>query len=134
MAEQHISPRERSVDSNARVLSVGYLVEQLQDRNQRLRKAGFTVDSTSDSDRAFALASANHYDCTVLGLAVPESVRNDIAAAVREKNPAAIVVMLYWGSIQNAELADAVLSVKTSDDDLQSILKHLLAIRSGVHR
>ena len=131
MAEQEILREDGPVRRGPRVLSVGYLVGELRKRNQRLQEAGFAVDSASRPNDAFALAKANPYNCAVFGAAVPEPIRNGISAVVREKNPDAVIVMLYWTGIQNTELADAVLHVNTSDHDLQNILKHLLIMRSG---
>ena len=114
-----------------RILSVGYLVDHLRARNERLREAGFAVDSASDASEAAELVRSVIYDAAVFGAAVPEEVRNAMAAAVRAKNSKAVIVMLYWSGIQHAELADAVLHINTSDADLQNIIAYMLESRTA---
>jgi DNA-binding response OmpR family regulator len=101
--EQSTVGRKHSLHDRACILSVGYLTDQLQKRNQKLQEAGFIVDAASDPHQALQKASAEYYDCAVFGIAVPDSIRNDIAAGVRKRNRDAVVIVLYWASTRNTE-------------------------------
>ena len=124
-----IPKKQTSLNGRVRVLSFGYLTDQLRDRNRRLEEAGFIVHASSDPDQGLEMAGTVHYDCVVLGITVPEKIRNAIAAEARRNNPKTLIVMLYWKGIQNAELADALLNISTSDDELHNIVYQLITMR-----
>lgn len=133
---QEIPKEHTSLNRRARVLSFGYLADQLRDRSRRLKEAGFIVDASSDPDEGLEMAGTRRYDCVVFGISVPEKIRNAIAAEARRRHSKTVIVMLYWKGIENAELADAVLNISTSGDELHHILDQLVSARrlSGLCR
>jgi DNA-binding response OmpR family regulator len=112
-----------------KILSFGYRLDRLTSRSERLRDAGYIVDMASDASQAEFLARKNCYAAAVLGAAVPTRDRNRIAELILAKNRACAIVMLYEGSIRNAELADAVLNCDTAEQNLPETIRHLLSQR-----
>lgn len=118
------------LDANRfRVLSVGRDQQLLQWRNNLLRNHGYQVTDARTASDAMAALGKRH-DLIIFGHAVPEQERNQIAAAARSSQPAAKIIMLYLGTIRHAELADALLSVHGTPDDLLRTIEHLLAERN----
>ncbi len=117
----------------ARVLVVSYRRDLLIRRAERLRQAGYSVDTAGDQRQAEFLLRHNSYDVAVLGIAVPEEARNRLAKALDQFTPGCAVIMLYECSIRNTELADAVLNSESAETDLADAIGHLLAHRSEDH-
>jgi len=97
-------------------------------RNNLLRSQGYAVtDARTAADAMAALGKP--YDVIIFGHAVPEEERNQIAAAAKNAQPAAKIIMLYLGTIRRAELADALLSVVGKPEALLHTIEVLLAER-----
>ena len=94
-----------------RVLSVEYSVPYLVKRHVALRRAEIAVESASSLREAMALLRLGEFDVVVLGHGIPETERNRIANTLLETKPSMRIVMMYAGSISNADHADAVLSI-----------------------
>ncbi len=91
-----------------RVLSVGSDISRLRMRQKALARAGFTSVSCS-VEGALAELRGSDIDAVILDPTLTEEQRNRIAAAVKQRRPGAKIVMLYDGSITNAELGDAII-------------------------
>lgn len=112
-----------------KILSVGFLVEPLLKRSAALSHAGFTVATISNAAKASRLLQEMEYDALVLGPAIPEPLRNSLALAARRRNPHIAIVMLYTGSIDNAEQADAVLNASTAEQNLAEAIRHVMGLK-----
>jgi DNA-binding NtrC family response regulator len=94
-----------------RVLSVEYSIPYLVKRHVALRRAEIPVESASTMREALSLMRLGEFDVAVLGHAIPETERNRIAEALLEMKPSIHIIMMYTGSISNADRAAAVLSI-----------------------
>ncbi len=110
----------------AKVLIVGYLDELLRERQAAFASAGFEVIAASDLRKAMQAVGGASLDVVVLGQGIPENERTQIARAAREKNVRAKLLMLYLGSIHNAELADALLHGTVRPEEICSTVTYLL--------
>jgi DNA-binding response OmpR family regulator len=114
-----------------RVLSFGYVDELLQKRHRFLAASGFEVTSIDTKSAGLRLLGTCEFDVLVIGHGVPLRDRNAVAA--RAKCGDAIrVIFLYRSNIRNAELADAVLSVDSSAEDLPQIILRLVGEQSRI--
>ena len=95
-----------------RVLSVEYSILHLVKRQVTLRRAEIPVESASSLREALALLRLGELNVAVLGHGIPEAERNRIADTLLETKPNIRIVMMYAGSINNADHADAVLSIE----------------------
>ncbi|HET6935381.1 MAG TPA: hypothetical protein VFI72_11120 [Candidatus Angelobacter sp.] len=110
----------------AKVLIVGYLDGVLQERTAAFSSAEFEVIPASDLQEAMRAIGTGSFDVVVLGHGVPESERNQIARSARDRNGRAKLLMLYLGSIHNAELADALLHGTVRPEEICSTVRYLL--------
>jgi len=94
-----------------RVLSIEYSIPYLVKRHVALRRAEVAVESASTLREAMALLRLGEFDVAVLGHGIPEAERDRIADTLLETKPNIRIVMMYSGSISNADHADAVLSI-----------------------
>jgi hypothetical protein len=109
-----------------RVLSVEYSIPYLVKRHVSLRRAEIPVESASSLREAMALMRLGDFDVAVLGHGIPEGERNRMADVLLETKPTIRIVMMYAGSISNAEHADAVLSID-GEQHLVATIKALAA-------
>ena len=107
-----------------RVLSVEYSIPYLVKRHVALRRAEIPVESASSLREAMALLRLGEFDVAVLGHGIPEIERNRIADVLLDAKPSIRIVMMYAGSISNANHADAVLSID-GEQHLVSTIKTL---------
>ena len=112
-----------------KILSVGFLVEPLVKRSAALSHAGFTVITISNAAKAARSLRETEYDAMVLGPAIPEPLRNSLALTAKRRNAHIAVVMLYTGSIENAEQADAVLNASTAEQNLAEAIRHVMGLK-----
>jgi DNA-binding NtrC family response regulator len=112
-----------------KILSVGFLVEPLVRRSVALSREGFTVATISNAAKAALSLRESEYDALVLGPAIPEPLRNSLALTAKRRNPHIAVVMLYAGSIDNAEQADAVLNASTAEQNLAEAIRHVMSLK-----
>ncbi len=110
----------------ASVLSIGLKKDALAERHRILREAGFEVVSSGVHEPLEPLASATRFQVAIFGPLVPESERNQAAARLVRACPHIRIIMLYEDTIRKAELADAVLNVKISSDDLARTVRYLI--------
>ncbi len=108
----------------AHILSYGHISHLVLSREKAFSEAGFDVNSTTSPAEVAALIGAKRCDVLVVGHTVPENERNRVASLFRSRNPGGRIVFLYLGSIQNADLADAVISVTNPPADLAITIAH----------
>ena len=109
-----------------RVLSIEYSIPYLVKRHVTLRHAEIPVESASSLREATALLRLGDFDVAVLGHNIPESERNRLADTLLETKPNIRIVMMYSGSIDHADHADAVLSID-GEQHLVATIKSLTA-------
>lgn len=112
------------------ILSFGLLMKALVERNRRLADAGFEVAAAASLREACELLGRNQYAAVVIGHGVPPRDRNELALCARRQQPQTKIIMLYNNSIDGAELAHAVLNVRTADQNLPETIRHLSSIAS----
>jgi len=105
----------------SRILCVGYSQKNVQERTQALVRAGYEVVATTDARAAETEAGTSQLDLIVLGYTLGSAERNRIATRARARNPRVRIVMLYRGSIQNAELADALLGIASAEALVETV-------------
>jgi CheY-like chemotaxis protein len=112
----------------AKILLVGYIAELLLERERTLRAAGYTVTVAS----TFASASAvikHKFDLAILTFSVPEDDRNQLARALKDADPNTKIIMTYFASVKNTELADALMQNTASAEDILRAVNHLLNVQ-----
>ena len=57
---------------------------------------------------------------------MPESERNRLARAIKQANPPAKIIMIYFDSVNNTQLADALLQTTASAEDVLRAVNHIL--------
>jgi len=107
------------------VLSLGYDRRRLLSRHKVLVAAGFHVTSVDNRDDVLRLLKSRRFHVLVIGHLVPMEDRNEVASQGKFLQNAR-VVFLYKGRISRTEMADAVLSVDGSPEDLNSTILWLV--------
>jgi hypothetical protein len=90
-------------------------------RHKILVDAGFRVISVDNRDDVLRLLKSHRFHVLVIGHLVPMEDRNEVASQGKFLQNAR-VIFLYNGRIAGAEVADAVLSVDGSPEDLNSAI------------
>jgi DNA-binding NtrC family response regulator len=114
----------------AKVLLVGYIAELLQERERTLRAAGYQVMVSPSFATASTAVAQELFDVAVLGFSVPENERNHLARAIKQANPSAKIIMIYFDSIKNTELADAIIPTTAGPDEILRAVHHILTSQS----
>jgi DNA-binding NtrC family response regulator len=114
----------------ARVLLVGYIPELLLERERTLRSAGYEVTVGPSLATAAAAIEQEFFDAAVLSFSVPEEDRNQLARALKNVQPEAKILMTYFDSLKNTELADALMPTTASAEELVRAVNHLLRERN----
>jgi DNA-binding NtrC family response regulator len=104
-----------------KVLSLAYDRRHLLARHKVLVDAGFHVISADNKDDVLRLLKTHRFHVLVIGHLVPMADRNEVASQGKFLQNAR-VIFLYNGRIAGAEVADAVLSVDGSPEDLNSAI------------
>jgi hypothetical protein len=117
----------------ASILSIGVNKQMLAQRHKLLRDAGFDVVSSGLGDSLAQLVCDLRFQIAIFGPHVPEAERNRAAARLIRSCRHMKIIMLYEDAIRKAEMADAVLSVKGSPDDLVQTVNYLLE-KNGADR
>ena len=73
------------------------------------------------------------FDVAVLGFSIPEDERSKVASAIKQANPATKIIMIYFASIKNTELADALLQTTAGAEGLLRAISHMLGAQNRVH-
>ena len=82
---------------------------------------GYQVDAADAREKALALSRENAYGAAIFGHNVPADLRNALAVNLKAANLKVKIIMLYEGSIKNAEDADALLSLGPPDRILDTL-------------
>ena len=106
------------------ILLYGHDRAALGQQEAALMEAGFKVAAVTTKRLAEKLARRRH-DAIILGYSLQKTDRNQVAALFKQANPHGCIVMTYAGSIDGAELADAVLSFNVPASDIVQALQHL---------
>jgi CheY-like chemotaxis protein len=114
----------------AKVLLVGYIVELLQERGLVLSDAGYEVTMASSFAIATDAIEQGLFHVAVLGFSIPEDERNRLARAIKQANPATRIIMVYFASIKNTELADALLQTTAGAEGLLRAIHHILTAQN----
>jgi CheY-like chemotaxis protein len=114
----------------AKILLIGYSKELLALRRRRLRDVGHTVTTAETLGEALRKIQSGAYDVMVLGQTVPHQQRNSLVATAKRINPRTKVVVLYMATIDNAELADALLDADATVEDLLQAVEYLVSLRA----
>jgi hypothetical protein len=107
------------------VLSFGYDRRRLLTRHKVLVDAGFRVRSVDNRDDVLRLLKSHRFHVLVIGHLVPMEDRNEVASQGKFLQNTR-VVLLYKGGIFRTEMADAVLSVEGSPENLNSTILWLV--------
>jgi DNA-binding response OmpR family regulator len=113
----------------AKILLVGYIAELLQERERTLRAAGYAVTVASDFAAASVAIQSGKVDLAILTFSVPESDRNLLARALKDAGRNTKIIMTYYASVRNTELADALMQNNASAEDILRAVNHLLNLR-----
>lgn len=114
----------------ANILMVGYIADLLQERERTLRAAGYSVTVASAFATASAAIQRERFDLAILTFSVPEDDRNRLARALKDACPNAKIIMTYYASVRNTELADALMQNIASAEDILRAVNHLLNDRN----
>lgn len=110
----------------ARVLLVGYIPELLQEPERLFRASGYDVSIASSFPTASGAVEQEPFDAAVLGFSVPETERNQLATALKDASPACQIIMMYFASLKNTELADALMPTSASSEEVLRAVNHML--------
>jgi DNA-binding NtrC family response regulator len=113
----------------AKILLVGYIAELLQERERTLRAAGYAVTVASSFATATAAIQREKFHLAILSFSVPESDRNQLARALKDADLNTKIIMTYYASVRNTELADALMQNTASAEDILRAVNHLLNVR-----
>jgi len=114
----------------ARVLLVGYIAEHLHDRQRMLQAAGYEVTIAASLAAATAIIEQETFDVAVVGFGVPENERNHMAQAIKQISPSTRIIMIYFSSVKNTELADALMQTSAGAEELVRAVNHILSARN----
>ena len=110
----------------ARVLLVGYIPELLQEPERLFRASGYNVTVATSFTTASDAVHRDPFDAAVLGFSVPETERNQLAATLKNSLPSCQIIMMYFASLKNTELADALMPTGASNEEVLRAVNHLL--------
>lgn len=106
------------------VLSFGHDRSSLLSRHKILVKRGLRVTSIDNKTDVVRLLKSRRFHILVIGHVVPMQERNDVARQAKRLQNAR-VIFLYKDRIAGAELADAVLTVDGTAEDLSATVLRL---------
>jgi DNA-binding NtrC family response regulator len=104
----------------------GIFRELLNERENLLRTAGYEVVVAPSFTAAVQIIENDFFDLAVMGFSVPEEERNQLARVFKQSNPRAKIIMIYSNSVQNSELADALMQTTVSAKDILQAVNYLL--------
>ena len=106
------------------VLSFGYDRSSLLSRHKVLVKRGLRVTSIDNKTDVVRLLKSHRFHILVIGPLVPMQERNEVARQAKLVQNAR-VIFLYRDRIARAELADAVLTVDGTPENLSTTVLRL---------
>lgn len=110
----------------ARVLLVGYIPELLQEPERLFRASGYDVSIATSFTTASSAVQQEPFDAAVLGFSVPEKERNQLAIALKDASSSCQIIMMYFASLKNTELADALMPTGASSEEVLRAVNHIL--------
>ena len=110
----------------ARVLIVSYVTELLQARERVLQSAGYEVTAAQSLTATTNAIQQQVYDAAVLGFGIPENERIQLARQLKRENSAVKIVMLYFETLPNTDLADALMPATANNEEILRAIHHLL--------
>jgi DNA-binding response OmpR family regulator len=118
--------REMTFGIMAKVLLVSYIPELLRERERVLLAAGHepTLEPTLAS--ASSAIAQQTFDAAVLDFSVPDQERKHLALALKQSYPDTKIIMLYFSSLKNTELADALMPTSATAQDILRAVNYLL--------
>lgn len=114
----------------ARILLVGYIAEHLQERQRILQAAGYEVIVAPSLAAATAAIEQEVFDVAIVGFSVPEKERNQLAQTIKQTRPSTKIIMIYFSSVRNTELADALMQTSASAEELARAVNHILGVQN----
>lgn len=122
--------------SRKQILSFGYGMKLLGEREQLLKDHGYDVVSISTlaDARAEIKKHGQSFFALVVGHAVPDRERLDLARRYRRLNPSGNIVYFYRGRIRYADDATAVLNANYSPSNLLEAIWHLEQLQHSTMR
>ena len=122
--------------SPKQILSFGYGMKLLVEREQLLKDHGYDVVSTSTlaDARAEIKKHGKLFFVLVVGHAVPDRERLDLARRYRKLNASGNIVYFYRGRIRYADDATAVLNANYSPANLLEAIWHLEQLQHSTTR
>jgi CheY-like chemotaxis protein len=113
----------------AKILVVGYNRNFIEERRRWLRASGHTVASAETMGEALRRTQSGAYEVIVLGQTVSRQQRDSLLATAKRINPGTKILVFYSGTIDHAELADALLDVNAGAEDLLRAVEHLVMMK-----
>ena len=110
----------------ARILVVSYITELLQARERVLQSAGYEVTAAQSLAAATNAIQQKVYDAAVLGFGVPEDQRIQFARQLKRENSGVKILMIYFETLPNTDLADALMPASANDEEILRAIHHLL--------
>lgn len=110
----------------AQILSFGIDRSYLDERAIILNKAGFRVSSAEQKSEALRLAQLSSPRLVIFGHKVPAKLRHSMARSFRDIDPEMKLVFVYRGEKPEDELADAMVPLQTSAEQLVTTIRGLL--------
>jgi DNA-binding NtrC family response regulator len=114
----------------AKVLLVGLIREHLEERRKVLLAARLQVHLADSLSTAYHANEHEAFDVAVLGYSIPEQERNQLALALKQAHPEIKIIMIYFSSIQNTDLADALLPTTAGAEEVLRAVNHILRART----
>ena len=111
----------------AKVLLVGYIREFLDTEKNVLHAAGYQVTMATTLETAHQAINQQTFDVAVLGYSVPQQERTQLATRLKQASPAAKIIFIYFASLQNTQLADALVPTTASAQEVLRAVDHLLS-------
>jgi hypothetical protein len=108
------------------ILSFGIDRTYLDERAIILNKAGFRVGSAEQKNEALRLAQLSAPQIVIFGHRVPPKLRHSMVLSFREINPEMKFVFVYEGETPESDLADGMVPVQASPDELVTTIRELL--------
>ncbi|HEY1528905.1 MAG TPA: hypothetical protein VGH51_22000 [Candidatus Angelobacter sp.] len=115
----------------AKVLLVSYIPELLRERERVLRVAGHEPTLAATLASASSAIAQQTFDAAVLGFIVPDQERKHLALALKQSSPDIKIIMLYFSSLKNTELADALMPTTATAEEVLRAVNYLLNERNG---
>jgi DNA-binding response OmpR family regulator len=112
-----------------RVLSISYDAVLLNTRAMMLQREGYTVTSAQTLHDAIRLSRQAYFDAAIIGHSIPIEDQMQMATAVRQNCPGAVLIALARREGERLAFADRVLQAQ-NPAEVVTELRHLLQKRN----